>query len=290
MKNQNKNQNNIEIEIDAKAPNVSEQKKEYKLENNINSNIFENNNLNKEIKEDEKFKLFLITKYSSLKPDLFSNEIISDFKCISCGLIPSFEIANETLCCGNLICQNCLKKLNEDKKGCSICNKEELKTREIKKENNIFCKTFKNFIIKCPYKCEWKGPWDDLESHLNECKLGYKECKYKSIGCGYINENIKVIEHEKFNDKYHLNLAMKFIKDKNIVKKKIKFELGETCMTICHPHKMTYMKYISWICDGSFLENGCYSYKKKFGSEVARFRCDECDFDLCDKCIVHYAI
>ena len=90
MKKENNNKNNIEIEIDTKAPSVSEQKNENKLEINNKPNIFENNNLNKEIKEDEKFKLFLITKYSSLQPDLFSNEIISDFKCISCGLIPSF--------------------------------------------------------------------------------------------------------------------------------------------------------------------------------------------------------
>ena len=192
------------------------------------------------------------------------------------------------MCCGYLICKDCLKKLNEGKKGCPFCNIGELKTREIKKENKIFYKSFKSLIIKYPYKCDWKGMWIDLESHLNECKLGYREWKYKSIGCEFINETNQVSEHEKLNDKYHLDLALKFIKDKNIVKKTIKFEKGETCMTTCHPHLMTYMKSSDWICDGRKLEKGCYSIERYFSYDVARFRCVQCDFDLCDKCIIHY--
>ena len=288
MEIENNNKNNIEIDIEGNSPKDSDSKKENKIEND--NNMIEKNDIDEEMKQKEKLKLFLVTKYSSLQPDLFSNEYISDFKCISCGLIPSFETASEVICCGNLICEKCLKNMVEEKKGCSICNIEELKTRNIKKENKIFCKSLKNFIIKCPYKCEWKGIWADLESHLNECKFGYKECKYKSIGCDYIDQNIKVIEHEKSNDKFHLDLAMRFIKDKNIVKKKIRFEMGETCMTICHPHLMTYMRSYDWICDGRDFEIGCYSYEYSFSSEKARFRCQECDFDLCDKCIVHYVI
>jgi len=287
MEIEDNNKNNIEIDVEGSSPKDSDSKEVNKFENN---NKIEKDVIDEEMKRKEKIKLFLITKYSSLQPDLFSSEYISDFKCISCGLIPSFETANETICCGNLICENCLKNMNEEKKGCSICNIEELKTRNIKNENKIFCKSFKNFIINCPYRCEWKGIWADLESHLNECKFGYRECKYKSIGCDYIDQNIKVIEHEKTNDKFHLDLAMKFIKDKNIVKKKIRFEMGETCMTICHPHQMRYMKSFDWICDGRDLESGCYSHENSFSAEKARFRCPECDFDLCDKCIVHYVV
>ena len=36
-----------------------------------------------------------------------------------------------------------------------------------------------------------------------------------------MNDNITVIEHEKNNDKVHLELAIKYIKNSNIVKKKI---------------------------------------------------------------------
>ena len=287
------NQNNIiEIEIDKETPKDSDLKEEKKLENKTKNNIIiiENDEYIEEMKEKEKLRLSIITKYSNLSPDLFSNEFILDYKCISCGLIPSFEKANETICCGYLICEECLEKFNEEKKGCPICNIAELKARDIKKENKIFYKSLKNLIIKCPYNCEWKGMWVDLEAHLNECKLGYKECKYKTIGCEFIEESSKVLEHEKSNDKYHLELALKFIKDKKIEKKKIQFELGETCMTTCHPHIMKYMKSLDWFCDGRRLEYGCYSKEKFFSSHKPRFRCIQCDFDLCDKCIVHYVV
>ena len=272
--------------------NFIEENKEKKEENNKKEENIEKEEKNEKEenieKEEEKEKLIVITKYSSLDPDLFLNENKIDYKCIKCGLIPSFEKAYETICCGNLICEECLKKLNEDKKGCSICNIEELKTRDIKKENKIFYKSFKSLLIKCPYKCDWKGMWVDLESHLYECKLSYRECKYKFIGCEFIDENNRVKEHENSNNKYHLFLALEFIKDKKIVKKKIKFELGEKCKAICHPHIMTYMKSMNWSCDGRKLDSGCYSRYCHFTSNVARFRCAECDFDLCDKCIVHY--
>ena len=130
--------------------------------------------------------------------------------------------------------------------------------------------------------------WVDLESHLMECKFGSRECKYKIIGCEYADNNQKVKEHEESNDNLHLNLAMKFIKNNKIEKKKIKFELGETVMTTVHPHIMTYKTSDYWYCDGKRLEHGCYSVDYNFPKTKPRFRCSECDFDLCDKCIVHY--
>ena len=130
--------------------------------------------------------------------------------------------------------------------------------------------------------------WADLDSHLIECKFGYRECKYKIIGCEYADNNQKVKEHEESNDNLHLNLAMKFVKDHKIEKKKIKFELGETVMTTVHPHKMTYKTSLDWYCDGRRLEHGCYSGNYSFPVTKPRFRCSQCDFDLCDKCIVHY--
>lgn len=292
MEIEDNNQNdNIQIQINNEVVNDNNFE-DMNIEKEKGKNIFiiENDEYIEEEndKEKEGKKLLLITKYSNLEPNLFSNEFILDYKCISCGLIPSFEKANETLCCGFLICGDCLKKYIEEKKGCPICNIKELKTRDIKQENKIFYKSFKNLIIKCPYKCEWTGIWVDLEAHLNECKLGYRECKYKTIGCEYVEDNDKVKEHEQTNDNFHLNLALKFIKDKKIVKKIIKFEMGETIKTTVHPHEMTYCKSRTWVCDGRKLEAGCYSHAYSFSSEKARFRCVDCDFDLCDKCVVHY--
>ena len=130
--------------------------------------------------------------------------------------------------------------------------------------------------------------WADLDAHLMECKYGYRECKYKLVGCEFADNSIKVKEHEQSNDKYHLDLALKFIKDKKIEKRKLKFELGEQVMTTVHPHIMTYKTSFDWYCDGRHLEHGCYSGDYSFSYDKPRFRCSECDFDLCDKCIVHY--
>ena len=292
MEEEEKINNNIQEEIAEEEPQDT-------IENNQQENKIKKDNIfiiekdetmkeEKKEKEKEKDKLNIITKYSNLDPSLFSNEFISDYKCVSCGLIPSFEKANEIFCCGNLICELCLKKLNESLKRCPKCNNEELKTREIKKENKIFYKSFKSLLIKCPYKCDWSGMWVDLDAHLMECKYGYRECKYKLVGCEFADNNIKVKEHEQSNDKYHLDLALKFIKDKKIEKRKLKFELGEQVMTTVHPHIMIYKTSLDWYCDGRHLEHGCYSSDYSFSYDKPRFRCSECDFDLCDKCIVHY--
>ena len=242
--------------------------------------------------EKEKKKDIPITKYSSLSPDLFSLSYISEYKCLLCGLIPSPETANEEIDTGVLYCDECIKKkLSEQKENKeSKKDKGDKKYRIIKDENKVFYKIFKNLIIKCPYKCEWKGVWSDLDKHLNECKYSIINCKYKSIGCEYCDENKKVIEHEKLNDKYHLEMALKYIKENKIVKKKIKFEMGETCMTSVHPHKMTYRISYSWNCDGRKLPHGCYSNDYSFNSSVPRFNCAQCYFDLCDKCIIHYVV
>ena len=264
--------------------------------NNLENELIKSTDISKQSdekvneKEKEKTKIILITKFSNLDPELFFNENILDYKCISCGLIPNFEKANEIICCGYLICENCLKKFTEEKKGCPYCNTFELKTRLIKQENKIFYKSFKNFLIKCPYKCDWKGIWVDLESHLIECKLGFRECRYKKIGCEFVDRCNKVLEHEKSEDKYHLDLALKFIKYNKIEKKKIRFEMGEIVMTNCHPHEMKFMRFLDWTCDGRDLELGCDYGNRIFRSDEARFRCPQCDFDLCDKCIVRYVI
>ena len=131
MDNDENKNNNIEINNDKDFPKDSDLIEEKLLENNEKNNsiIYKNEEFIEEIKdkgkeeenEKEKLKLFLITKYSNLQPELFSNEFILDYKCISCGLIPNFETAHEITCCGSLICEECLKKFEEEKKGCPIC-------------------------------------------------------------------------------------------------------------------------------------------------------------------------
>ena len=280
------NKNGIKNESNQKEEIKTDQINEIKI--NESNNEDENNKIIEEIEEKENF--VPITKNSNLSPDLFLISSISEYKCI-CNLIPNPEIAREKICCGTLVCDKCFKQESENKE-CSVCKSKEISFRKIKEENKVFYKIFKNLKIKCPYKCEWKGAWLDLDIHLIECKFGIRYCKYNSIGCKFLDKCDKVIEHEKNNDKLHLEMALKFIKTNNIVKKqiKLKFILGEKCKTSVHPHIMTYMTSFDWNCDGRKLPNGCYSRNYSFSVNIPRFRCPLCDFDLCDKCIVNYLI
>ena len=72
-------------------------------------------------------------------------------------------------------------------------------------------------------------------------------------------------------------------------KKEAHFIIGEKIKVNCHLHIMTYMKRsFGWSCDGRNLPSGCYSEDSHFNSSSPRYRCNICDFDLCDKCVVKY--
>ena len=167
--------------------------------------------------DEAKKQLILINKDSCLDSNLFLDQEITDFRCIICENVPNPEVAYEAKCCGILFCKECLMKWIGEKPKCPICKKTLKQSgeyiRSIKDDNKIFYKMLQKFIIKCPYGCNWNGEWDTLEEHLGACEKGVRECKYKHIGCEYIDEKTKMLEHEEKNDKLHLELAIKFIKD-----------------------------------------------------------------------------
>lgn len=43
---------------------------------------------------------------------------------------------------------------------------------------------------------------------------------------------------------------------------------------------------ILWVCDGRFQPKGCRSK----GKNMIRWRCDECDFDLCETCCDYFSV
>ena len=171
---------------------------------------------NKPKNEEVPNSLQLITNETSLDSNLFFNPQISDYRCVICECIPSPENAYEAICCPILFCKGCLMRWIYQNPKCPLCKKsmhnEAKYVRKIKEGNKIFYRMFQKFKIKCPYGCEWSGLWLDLEKHLLSCDKGVRQCKFKDIGCEYINEKKKIEEHEKNNDKLHLEMAMKFIK------------------------------------------------------------------------------
>eukprot|EP01004_Peranema_trichophorum_P009092 NODE_7836_length_736_cov_144.752039_g7222_i0.p1 GENE.NODE_7836_length_736_cov_144.752039_g7222_i0~~NODE_7836_length_736_cov_144.752039_g7222_i0.p1 ORF type:complete len:185 (-),score=26.71 NODE_7836_length_736_cov_144.752039_g7222_i0:112-666(-) len=61
----------------------------------------------------------------------------------------------------------------------------------------------------------------------------------------------------------------------------------------CHPHPLHPIQSTApWNCDGRKLPGGCKRGITDFNQTLAiqRFRCESCDFDLCDLCFQHYSV
>ena len=238
----------------------------------------------------------ILTKESNLSSNYFiENKDISIFQCLICKEIPNPNFAIEVVCCGHLFCKNCIEKWLDEQSYCPICKKE-IKynnnlLKNIKENNKIIFRLINQLKIKCPYECEWKGNWEELENHLKICLLSKKECKYKKIGCNFIGKNSEVEKHEENEDKKHLELAMKYINENNnnITKHKIQFDLNQKCNVSVHEHPLIFQKSLTWFCNGKNLPGGCLSKNYHFNHPF-RFRCVQCDFDLCNNCILKYAI
>jgi hypothetical protein len=57
-----------------------------------------------------------------------------------------------------------------------------------------------------------------------------------------------------------------------------------------HPHYLYPNLRSGWICDGTKLRGGCRrgTTKESGANGYPRYRCDACDFDLCDYCLSYY--
>ena len=63
--------------------------------------------------------------------------------------------------------------------------------------------------------------------------------------------------------------------------------------TNVHNHPLVFLdkkKENNWVCDGRKLNQRCFSGITDFGQakNISRFRCEICDFDLCENCMNHY--
>ena len=68
---------------------------------------------------------------------------------------------------------------------------------------------------------------------------------------------------------------------------------GKEYYTIVHEHPLVFYDKFEdngWACDGKNLINKCYSGITHFYhmGNIPRFRCQKCDFDLCENCMEHY--
>ncbi len=96
----------------------------------------------------------------------------------------------------------------------------------------------------------------------------------------YVNQLGNYVQQLNQNQAYRTNMQPN---------RSIQFDEGEFCNVSVHNHPLVYMSRNSWNCDGRNLLGGCMSRNPVFKAPY-RFRCEQCDFDLCVNCVLKYAI
>ena len=201
-----------------------------------------------------------LSQSATIDPDYLdtsSQTGIEDYICCICQLIPYPETALEEENCGHLFCNACINSwLKRDNK-CPFC-KSEISTRLIKDKNKIVYRHLINLVILCQEdNCSWKGICKDYFEHL------------KNVHKKYTKENL-------YNENIHLN-----------------FELYKYYKAAIHEHPLKYLDTTmdaKWICDASDLQCGCLSGSNNINlsKNFKRFRCMQCNYDLCEKCMIKY--
>ena len=194
---------------------------------------------------------------TSLDPDdldTASQSGIEDYTCCICQLIPDPQTAIEEENCGHIFCESCINQWQKKNDSCPFC-KNKISKRLIKDKNKIVYRHLINLMVLCPEEnCGWKGIWKDYIEHLK-------------------NAHNKVIEQ-------NFNISPNY-------------DLYKYYKATVHHHPLKYLDTTMdniWVCDGRKLPNGCFSGMTDFhqSKNMKRFRCIQCDFDLCEKCMNNY--
>ena len=197
---------------------------------------------------------------TSIDPDFLetaSQTGIEDYVCCICQLIPYPETALEEENCGHLFCSECINGWIKKSNLCPFC-KSVISTRVIKDKNKIVYRHLINLVITCQEEnCNWKG------------------------ACKEYFEHLKSSHNKKIED----NASSKIIP--------VNFELYKYYKATTHEHPLKYLDTTmdnKWICDATKLNGGCLSGSNvnNLSKNFKRFRCMQCDYDLCEKCLIKY--
>lgn len=235
----------------------------------------------------------------SLDPNIFVvQNLLENLTCTICNLIPNPSIAIEEPDCGHLFCPKCIFKWKAQHQTCPFCRSNNISKnlRDVRFQNKFLYNYMNSLILKCPYKCPWSGKWEDLNKHLNSCENYETPCKYFYLGCTYRGKGEQKKYHENNQDSLHFKLSIKFIEDNKLGPEKNgkeKYQLFYKYKASVHQHFLTFLgteRDNGWSCDGRNSFGGCKSGFVGFGQTkgVKRFRCNQCDFDLCLKCMNAY--
>ena len=212
-----------------------------------------------------------------IDPDLIINkEIFKPIELNSVCSICSGIIIEPVQClsCENSFCKDCLDdwKRKKGENSCPFrCSNPTFKNSRLIKN------LLSNLKFKCQNGCKEEISYIDLLDHYKDkcsnLKIDYKQ-KYFEYKKKYEDLLRKYNELEK-NSISNSNLLRGRPGGQN---QNINLKIGYKSKYHSHFLKNNTNRVEDWICD---LCNGDYNAK----AEV-RFRCDECDFDICLKCIL----
>ena len=195
---------------------------------------------------------------TGLDPDFLdeSSKInIEDYICWICQNIPNPHTCIEEENCGHFFCQVCINQWLKKSNCCPFCH-QIITKRNVKDKNKVIFRHLINLIVLCQEEnCNWKGAWKEYYDHSK-------------------NSHNKIINGQQENNN---------------------FELYKYYKSTTHEHPLKFLDTTmdnGWGCDGRKLPNKCFSgitdFKQTKG--IPRFRCEKCDFDLCENCFNHYNI
>ena len=188
--------------------------------------------------------------------DKSNQEGIESYICNICHKIPSPETALEEENCSHLFCETCMNNWIKNNNTCPFC-KSAISTKLIKDKKTLIYYKLINLIIKCQEEnCNWKGPYKNYNEHLE-------------------NSHINFLFPKFFNNRPSI------------------FELYKYYQASIHIHPLKYLDIKmdnGWYCDAKNLIGGCVSGLNEFNisKNFKRFRCMQCDYDLCEKCMIKF--
>ena len=216
-------------------------------------------------------------------------------KCIIC-----FEICKngvESICCSTLFCEECFEISLKYNDKCPCCRKGKIQTRPAINIRKLIGSTY----IECPI-CEFKDKRINMLHHIKtshenqnldklfECKI-FELYKPKLYNITHKHELTLIPNTEESNCRGSKIYGCALVKTKALIYacKACKIYYCTSCAynnissfkTKSHTHPLKHTeKPTSWYCDGS-----CISKLNRSIDKLKRFRCEECDFDLCESCL-----
>jgi len=244
---------------------------------------------------------------------------VRSFICTACHHVPHHDMAFELTECGHILCEGCLNGLRQAGQACPNCKRPiGYSYRSLKADNKTAYRILMNLAVRCPNKCSWSGALSYLDKHLANCVkvpaynygspyLPSKEISTRrkvderirptysfgssGLSVSYIEDFLKLVQESE--RRIPQSVVSEEKKSPPVQKKPFVPVVGNNYKVSVHKHFLKHIKKDGWVCNGMSIPGGCKSKFTEYrGFEQTkgqrRFRCSDCDYDLCEKCVEAY--